>query len=34
MKIGLAQMDCELGNIKANLNKIKEFISRAREEKV
>lgn len=34
MKIGLAQMDCELGNIKVNLNKIKEFISRAREEKV
>lgn len=34
MKIGLAQMDYELGNIKANLNKIKEFISRAREEKV
>lgn len=34
MKIGLAQIDCELGNIKVNLNKIKEFISRAREEKV
>jgi len=34
MKIGLAQMDCELGNIKVNLNKIKEFISRAREEKI
>lgn len=34
MKIGLAQIDCELGNIKANLNKMKEFISRAREEKV
>lgn len=34
MKIGLAQMDCELGNIKVNLNKIKGFISRAREEKV
>lgn len=27
-------MDCELGNIKVNLNKIKGFISRAREEKV
>jgi predicted amidohydrolase len=34
MKIGLAQMDCELGNIKVNLNKMKGFISRAREEKV
>ena len=34
MKIGLAQMKCELGNVKANLNKIKEFISRAREEKI
>lgn len=34
MRIGLAQMDCELGNVKANLNKIKEFIYRAREEKV
>jgi predicted amidohydrolase len=34
MKIGLAQMKCELGNVKANLNKIKEFISRAREKKI
>jgi len=34
MKIGLAQMDCELGNIKVNLDKIKKFISRARKEKI
>lgn len=34
MKIGVGQIDCSLGNIKSNLDKIKEFISKAREEKV
>ena len=34
MKIGLAQIECKLGDIKANLDKMREFISRARKEKV
>lgn len=34
MKIGLAQMDCKLGDIKANLNKMREFISEARGQKI
>jgi len=34
MKVGLAQIECKLGDIKANLDKMREFISRARKEKV
>jgi len=34
MKVGLAQMDCKLGDVKANLNKMREFISGARGQKI
>ncbi len=34
MKVGLAQIDCKLGDVKANLEKLGEFISRAKERKV
>jgi len=34
MKVGLAQIECKLGDIKANLDKMREFISRAKKEKV
>jgi len=34
MKVGLAQMKCKLGDIKANLDEMREFISRAKQEKV
>ncbi len=34
MRIGLAQMNCKLGKVKANIEKIKDFISQAKKEKV
>ncbi|MEA3485384.1 MAG: nitrilase-related carbon-nitrogen hydrolase [Candidatus Aerophobetes bacterium] len=34
MKVGLAQIECKLADIKANLDKMREFISKARKEKV
>ncbi len=34
MKVGLAQIDCKLGDVKANLEKIRGFISEAKKRKV
>jgi len=34
MKVGLAQIDCKLGDLKANLAKLRRFISRAKEREV
>jgi predicted amidohydrolase len=34
MKVGLAQMDCKLGDLRANLERVRGFISEAKERKV
>lgn len=34
MKVGLAQIDCKLGDVKANLEKLRGFISEAKKKKV
>lgn len=34
MKVGLAQIDCRLGDVKANLEKLRGFISQAKKKKV